>query len=286
MTSEPPEKAQPGREEANDPGRIYILPNLFTAGNLFFGFLAIIWCARARYGDEPGHSPAELYTEAVWFILAAGICDVLDGRVARLGGRESLFGKEFDSIADTVSFGLAPSLMVFLLILSPTESYPFFRQLGGFVGFVFLLCAAVRLARFNVLTNPYVPGTEAHQKATDDFRGLPAPAAAATIASIVLVLLEWDVPGKWNLLLPPLLLLIALLMVSNIPYPSFKHIDWSTRARVGTFIGAITLIAAVFLLRQFAFAAIVLGYVFYGLGRAALGTLRPRRNARAQAPEG
>ena len=273
-----PHPQPPGGDDVTDASRIYILPNLFTAGNLFFGFMAIIWSIRARYGDEPGMVPAELYTEAVWFIFAAGVCDLFDGRVARLGGRESLFGKEFDSIADTVSFGMAPALLVFLLILSPTESYPFFRQIGGFVGFVFLLCAAVRLARFNVLTNPYIPGSAEHQKATDDFRGLPAPAAAITIASIVLVMLEWDVPGKWNLGLPILLILIAGLMVSNIPYPAFKHIDWNTRLRVGSFLMAIMLIAVVFFLRQFSLAVIALGYIAYGLFRAGGGQLKQRKS--------
>jgi hypothetical protein len=97
--------------------RVYFLPNLMTAGNLFCGFLAIIKCIQARLatslgGEYLGNTPAELYTHAVWFILGAVCFDMLDGRLARLGGRESLFGAEFDSLADVVSFGVAPALML------------------------------------------------------------------------------------------------------------------------------------------------------------------------------
>ena len=113
------------------------------------------------------------YTQAVWFILLGVICDALDGRVARLGGRESLFGKEFDSIADIISFGVAPTLMMIFLVLTPTvEKYPFFLQISWLIGFVYLLCAAVRLARFNVLTHPMLPPAE-RLKGTKDFLGLP-----------------------------------------------------------------------------------------------------------------
>eukprot|EP01035_Chromulina_nebulosa_P015868 gene15868-21037_t len=146
--------------------RIYFLPNLMTAGNLFCGFMAIVNCIQARLaetsltGDYLGATPAEHYRYAVWFIFGAAAFDALDGRLARMGGRESLFGAEFDSIADVVSFGVAPTLMMFYLILSPTTgSYEWFRNIGWAIGFVYLLCAAMRLARFNVITNPLLrPG--------------------------------------------------------------------------------------------------------------------------------
>src|SRR6056297_3466997 len=106
-------KNEPTRHQYADAGeasRIYLLPNSLTAGNLFFGFLAILQCIQANYATEP-EVISNHFTQAVWFILFAVICDALDGRVARLGGRESLFGKEFDSIADIISFGVAPALM-------------------------------------------------------------------------------------------------------------------------------------------------------------------------------
>lgn len=245
--------------------KIYFLPNLLTAGNLFFGFLAIIRCIQAKYAAADVEQSTLLYTEAVWFILFACVCDALDGRVARMGGRQSLFGAEFDSIADTVSFGVAPALMVFFLILSPTDAYPFFRQIGWLIGFAYLLCAGVRLARFNVLTNPYIPGARTNAK-TSDFQGLPAPAAAAMIASLVLALNSLDLQNL-TLILPVLMVLISWLMVSTIPYPSFKHIDWETQTRFRTFVMVIVIVLVIFLLKEVAFALVCLGYIFYGLGR-------------------
>ncbi|MDR3144530.1 MAG: CDP-diacylglycerol--serine O-phosphatidyltransferase [Puniceicoccales bacterium] len=245
--------------------KIYLLPCLFTAANLFLGFLSIIRCMQARYCSASEMMSMEFYTQAVWFILLAGICDSLDGRVARLGGKESLFGKEFDSIADSVSFGVAPALMVFLMILSPTEQFPFFRQVGWIFGFLYLLCAAVRLARFNVITHPLLPKSE-QEKNNYDFLGLPAPAAAGSIASLVLVLNEYDLRA-WALALPPLMLLIAYLMVSGIYYPSFKKVDWTTRTRWRTFLMSIAAVSLIVLMRNIALAVIFLSYVFFGIFR-------------------
>lgn len=251
--------------------RIYFLPNLMTAGNLFCGFVAVIKCIQARLEEiVPGmyapHSAADLYTQAVWFILAAVIFDSLDGRLARLGGRESLFGAEFDSLADVVSFGIAPALMVFFLILSPTQGYPVFRQIGWFIGFIYLLCAAVRLARFNVITNPLLHRPKDNNK---DFVGLPVPAAAGTVVSLVLLLLHLSednlVFHRLALALPVLLLLIAVLMVSTVRYPSFKQIDWQTKTRFRTFVFIIIIGGSVFWLQEFAFAVIFFAYILYGL---------------------
>src|SRR5476651_2126282 len=112
--------------------RIYFLPNLMTAGNLFCGFVAVIQCIQARLaetsptGDYLSGAPADHYRQAVWLIFGAAAFDALDGRLARMGGRESLFGAEFDSLADVVSFGIAPALMMFFFILSPTQGLPWF----------------------------------------------------------------------------------------------------------------------------------------------------------------
>ncbi|GAB4269702.1 MAG: CDP-diacylglycerol--serine O-phosphatidyltransferase [Opitutales bacterium] len=252
--------------DPSEASRIYFLPNLFTAGNLFFGFLAIIRCIQAKYDPNPAISK-EFYTHAVWLILLACICDALDGRMARIGRQESIFGKEFDSIADVVSFGVAPALMVFFLILSPTDGYPFFRQVGWFIGFIYLLCAGVRLARFNVLTSPLLVGDKDDVKC-GDFSGLPVPAAAGVIASLVLVLNRFDL-HTWTLALPGLMLLIAWLMTSNIPYPSFKNINWHTRTPLKTFIGIVLLGVLILLLKEISFSIVFLGYVFYGLIRFA-----------------
>ena len=252
--------------------RIYFLPNLMTAGNLFCGFVAVIRCIQAWLETTAPstytHSAAELYTQAVWFILAAVIFDSLDGRLARLGGRESLFGAEFDSLADVISFGIAPALMVFFLILSPTQGYPVFRQIGWFIGFIYLLCAAVRLARFNVITNPLLHTPKDSSK---DFVGLPVPAAAGTVVSLVLLLqhLSEDNPvfHKLALTLPILLLVIAILMVSTIRYPSFKRVDWQTKTRFRTFVVIIIIAGCAFWLKEPAFVTLFLAYILFGLLR-------------------
>lgn len=252
--------------------RVYFLPNLMTAGNLFCGFLAIIKCIQAQLatslgGEYLGNTPAELYTHAVWFILGAVVFDSLDGRLARLGGRESLFGAEFDSLADVVSFGVAPALMVFLLILSPSQGYPGFTQIGWFLGFVYLLCAAARLARFNVLNNPFLQRTV--KDPGKDFIGLPVPSAAGTIASLVLFILNLEKVDKslhtWALSLPFLLLLIAMLMISSVRYPSFKQVDWRMRARFRTFVLALIVIGLVIIFQEIALLLLFLGYIVYGL---------------------
>jgi len=252
--------------------RIYFLPNLMTAGNLFCGFVAVIKCIQARLeAIAPGtylHTPAELYTQAVWFVLVAVIFDSLDGRLARLGGRESLFGAEFDSLADVVSFGVSPALMMFFLILSPTQGFPMFRQIGWLIGFVYLLCAAVRLARFNVITNPLLYKPKGGSR---DFVGLPVPAAAGTVASLVLLLLHLSEYNremhKLSLVLPPLLLMIAVLMVSTIRYPSFKQLDWQTKTRFRTFVFIIAVAGCIFWLQEVALVALFLAYIFFGLFR-------------------
>jgi CDP-diacylglycerol---serine O-phosphatidyltransferase len=261
------------REEARGLGsaqasRIYLLPNLMTAGNLFCGFAAIIRCIQARFRLEGVREgpPEQLYNEAVILILIAVVFDSLDGRLARLGGRESLFGKEFDSIADIISFGMAPALMMFFLILSP-EQHPAFRQIGWFIGFVYLLCAGVRLARFNVITHPLVYTNQAKYD-TKDFVGLPVPAAAGMIVSLVLLInAVHELKPAFVYALPVLMLLISFLMVSTIRYPSFKQVDWRTRARLRTFLGVLILAAAVFFFRQFALVLLFLAYLLYGIGR-------------------
>ncbi len=277
MSDKKTSKTQPlfRNKKFSDPSeasKIYILPNLLTAGNLFFGFLAIIRCIQAKYVAASETLSHDYYLHAVWFIFLAFLCDALDGRVARISGKESLFGKEFDSIADIVSFGVAPSLMVFFLILSPTEAYPFFQQLGWILSFIYLLCAGVRLARFNVITHPLVLRLHLrlHKLQGENksnlsyFKGLPVPAAAGMIASLVLVVTSYNLKG-WNIILPFLMLLIAGLMVSSIPYPSFKNINWRTKTPVKTFILIIILAIVLFVFREISISLLFLSYIFYGL---------------------
>ncbi|HEX9781924.1 MAG TPA: CDP-diacylglycerol--serine O-phosphatidyltransferase [Opitutaceae bacterium] len=273
----------PGPERESHPldsaqaSRIYLLPNLMTAGNLFCGFLAIIRCIQARFAFMEGEleTPQTLYNEAVWFIIGAVVFDSLDGRLARLGGRESLFGKEFDSIADVVSFGVAPALLVVFLILSP-DLNEHFRLGGFFIGFIYLLCAGVRLARFNVITHPLVYTNQAKYN-TKDFVGLPVPAAAGMIGSLVLTINAVEDLKTWVYGLPPLMLLIAFLMVSTIRYPSFKQVGWQTRTRFGTFVLALIIAAFIFFFRQYALVLLFLAYLSFGIARHILLLQRRRR---------
>lgn len=127
--------------------KIYLLPNLMTAGNLFCGFAAtlkIVQGALIQWSNPD--AAADLFHAAIWFILGACIFDVLDGRLARLGGKDSAFGREFDSLADIVSFGVAPALMVYRIVLID------FPRLGWLVAFVYLVCGALRLARYNCVS--------------------------------------------------------------------------------------------------------------------------------------
>jgi len=255
--------------------RIYFLPNLMTAGNLFCGFGAVIKCIQARLLTDAGEyatlhsnlSATTLYTHAVWLILVAVIFDSLDGRLARMGGRTSLFGAEFDSLADVVSFGVTPALMVFFLILAPRGDYQWFREFGWMIAFIYLLCGAVRLARFNVISNPLLHRAEADSH--KDFVGLPIPAAAGTVASLVLLLLNMAANAKelrtLTLALPLILILVSFLMVSTVRYPSFKQVNWEFKTRFGTFIGVFVGIVLVVRLQEVALFVLFLAYISYGL---------------------
>ncbi len=272
--STPPQKPQYSSPE--EAARIYLLPNLFTAGNMLCGFLAIKNCIEARFTTLSGTERAEHYNMAVWFILFACICDLFDGRVARATKRESLFGAEFDSIADTVSFGVAPALMACFLVIKP-EATDNVQLVTWLLAFIYLLCAGVRLARFNVLTNPLVPGNE-KRAAGGDFVGLPSPAAAGMIASLVLVLSKVmksadqkdpfeQAVQAWSWSLLPLMLIISFLMISNVRFPSFKKLDWTAKARTRGFILIIISGFILFRYPQFTFPAVFLGYISYSIFR-------------------
>lgn len=197
-------------------GAVYILPNLLTTGNLFFGFFSII---KAMQGDFAWASVA---------ILIATIFDILDGRVARLTHGSSEFGVQYDSLCDLVSFGLAPAFLMYQFVL---------HELGRFgwsVSFIFLACGALRLARFNVLSSI--------GKANDDFTGLPIPMAAGVVACFVSLVTDlhaedfgqiWWMQSVYELLVSKsfhrtffLVMgpLIAFLMVSNVRYRSHKTV--------------------------------------------------------------
>lgn len=182
---------------------IYLLPNLFTTAALFAGFYAIVQAMNGNFE----------YSAIAVFI--AMVLDGLDGRVARLTGTQSEFGAEYDSMSDMVSFGIAPALIVYEWALKEMD------QWGWIVAFIYCACAALRLARFN--TNIDVVDKRF-------FQGLPSPAAAALIAGLVWVTLNFQIQGsdiKW--LVSIVTLFAAFTMVSNIPYYSGKAINLRRR---------------------------------------------------------
>jgi len=253
--------------DSNGP-KIYLLPNLMTAGNLFCGFAAtlkILEGALIQAAAAPGPNAiaeaaaADKFYIAIWCILASCIFDALDGRLARLGGHESPFGREFDSLADIVSFGVAPALMVYRIVLHE------FPNVGWIIASVYLICGALRLARFNCLA------AADSAAANKEFRGFPIPAAAGVIASITLCLLWFDKEqreigqGKW--VLPPLMLFLAWMMFSGFKYPSFKAINWRTTRSMPKFIAIVLVILVTVLYYQWMPAVIFITYLLYGFLR-------------------
>jgi CDP-diacylglycerol--serine O-phosphatidyltransferase len=205
--------------------KIYLLPNLFTAGNLFCGFLALTRIVEADI-TSPDFNTA--IRHALFYILLACIFDLIDGRVARMGGFESPFGREFDSLADIVSFGVAPAFLVHRIVLKPVfANHP---EIGWFIASIYVICGAFRLARFNCLAAMAGTGGGKH------FLGFPIPAAAGMVASLTLMLLWWDdrqfrevEHTVWRFALPVILVFLSAMMVSEVKYPTFKKIDWRTQ---------------------------------------------------------
>src|SRR5215831_18512575 len=208
----------------------YALPTLFTAGNIFLGYLSILRSFKGAMLAATGAAGAPEHFEiAAKAIGAAVFLDGLDGRIARLTNTTSDFGREMDSLADVVSFGMAPAVLAFawgVQSISPAVGEKLRSQIfnaGYFIAFLFLLCGACRLARFNIQKNPIPknPGRPDRKY----FVGLPIPAAAALVAAVVFafdgVSVDW-----WPLSIAwlGLLLLLGFLMVSTWRYYSFKGI--------------------------------------------------------------
>ena len=238
--------------------KIYLLPNLMTAGNLFCGFAAVLRIIEGTSGQEMLADGK--YKEAIWFILGACVFDLLDGRLARLGGHESPFGREFDSLADVVSFGVAPALLVYDIVLHD------FARTGWLIAFFYLLCGTLRLARFNCLA-----ADPEHKGATREFEGFPIPAAAGLIASLTLFMLWFNegerTIGQWKFALPPLMIFLSLLMFSHVRYPSFKVINWRTQRSLPAFLLVIIVLVFTAINYQWMPAVLFVAFLLYGFVR-------------------
>ena len=243
--------------------KIYFLPNVMTGANLFCGFVAL---TKIVEWNAAGNNYNDIKV-ALLFILAACIFDLLDGRVARMGGAESPFGREFDSLADIISFGAAPAFLVYRVVLK--DVFIKHPEFGWFIASIYLICGAFRLARFNCLAA--MAGTGGGK----EFLGFPIPAAAGLVSSLTLFMIWWDekefAEANWRFALPVIMLLLSLMMVSEVKYPTFKKLDFkATRTFTKTLI-AILCIGAVLILKEkilyWALPLFFTSYLIYGFIR-------------------
>ena len=263
----PPKPADNGAEEKL---KIYFLPNLLTAGNLFCGFVALTKIVDANLmPDETGNVNWMPIKLALAFILLACIFDLFDGRVARMGGVESPFGREFDSLADLVSFGVAPAFLVQRVVLA--DVFGEYRQISWFIASIYLLCGAFRLARFNVLSAYATGGGK-------DFLGFPIPSAAGLVASLTLLIIHFHEKEKtlgiWNYPLAAVLLFLSAMMVSKVRYPSFKSLGLRSTSTFTKAIGAALFLGCLLVLRErvlyYVLPAFFTLYLVYGFVRPKL----------------
>ena len=250
---------------------IYFVPYLFTTGAMFTGFYAIV------------ASILGFYTHAAIAVFVAALLDGMDGRVARLTGTQSEFGVQYDSLSDLVSFGLAPSLVLYTWSLQYLREYgPVWSKVGWCAAFLYAACAALRLARFN---------TQVGVADKRYFQGLASPAAAGLCMSFVWTMENFGVEGQWLCFFTPILAVIAgLLMVSRVRYFSFKTLPASDRVPFVWIILAVLILVALTLYSALVLLALATAYALSGIvitlwGLRSRASRRRIRMARRHAQE-
>jgi CDP-diacylglycerol--serine O-phosphatidyltransferase len=267
----------------------YALPTLFTAGNVFLGFFSIMKSFQGAIQVMSGNKGPNAHFEmAALAIVWAVVLDGLDGRIARITNTASDFGRELDSLADVITFGIAPAVLAFawgVQLAVGSAALPlrdYLWRVAYFIPFLFLLCGAARLARFNIQKNP-VPKNPGRLD-RKYFVGLPIPAAAAMVASVVYVsdgqpLDYWPLMAGWLALLG----LLSFLMVSTWRYQSFKDVQLQRPRSWLIAIACGVLIYAMWAARDIALVAIMGAYVGSGIVVRIGGVLRRRfRHARPE----
>ena len=216
---------------------IYVLPNLLTTMNMFFGFFAIVYAVKGEF------------ILSAYAIVAAAVFDLLDGRVARITNSTSEFGAQYDSLSDIVSFGMAPGILLFLWALQP------YGRIGWLASFFYVACVALRLARFNVQKDVVE---------TSYFQGLPSPMAGGIVASSVLAYqdLGWEASRHWLLL--GITFLLGFVMVSTFNYRSFKDIDLKRRLPFRYLVGGVFLFAVIAIHPEVMLFVLFLTYALLG----------------------
>jgi CDP-diacylglycerol--serine O-phosphatidyltransferase len=234
---------------------VIILPNGFTLASLFFGMFAIVAASRGEF-DTAG-----------LYVVFGGVCDALDGRVARATGTGSRFGSELDSLVDAITFGLAPAMIMYFAVLNR-------NGWDWIFAFLFTACAVIRLARFNI---------EQAGRAKKYFHGLPSPAAGMTLATYYWFsqtsLYNQTIVGdlNWTTGLRGLMLLLAFLMISNVSYPAVPTVGFRKISEIlGTLVVVATFVGILFLRKEFYFPALIC-YVLYGLAKTVIFGLLDRR---------
>ena len=234
---------------------VVILPNGFTLASLFFGVFAIVAASRGEF-DTAG-----------LYVVFGGICDALDGRVARATGTGSRFGSELDSLVDAITFGLAPAMIMYFAVLNR-------NGWDWIFSFLFVACAVIRLARFNV---------EQAGRAKKYFHGLPSPAAGMTLATYYWFsqteLYNQTILGElnWTAGLRGLMLTLAFLMISNVSYPAVPTVGFRKISEIlGSLVVATTFIGVLFIRKEFYFPALIT-YVLYGLAKTVIFGLLDKR---------
>lgn len=218
---------------------IYVLPNLFTAGGIFSGMMSLIMSASGKF------------EYAAWLILLALIFDGLDGRIARMTNTTSKFGLEFDSLADIVSFGVAPAMLLYQYCGLD------FGRFGMVVSGLYVVFGAIRLARFNVMTSEIEPSV---------FIGVPIPTAAVFVSILILLYEKYTITLYIPLLIATLF--VAVLMVSNIRYPSFKKIDLQKSNFIKVLVALVVSASLIFIYPTESLAILISGYLLFGVIRA------------------
>lgn len=260
---------------------IYILPSLFTTANIFCGYYAIISSMKGDF---------DAAAKAIGFAI---LFDGLDGRIARMTNSTSAFGLEFDSLADVITFGIAPAVLAYMwgirsvVPVDGSHAAKNIQQIGWVISFAYLICGAARLARFNIQsTSPAHPTGRPQKK---HFVGMPIPAAAGFIAAVVHFvwgvfrfknLTEWQLSSAWLVILA----ILAFLMVSTLRYPSFKDLDLRSRKPFVSVIAIGLLIAAIYYYSEFVLLILASIYAFSGLFSKMIGWLRPHRAISEPAP--